>query len=89
LLVYIAKFQYTFFDAFGQNNRIPEAPITPFPTLFTAPLYRPQNNSLELTVANFFYHDSNTGGQLPLDVYLGNIGPLRSRVYQGRSRGFA
>jgi recombining binding protein (suppressor of hairless) len=81
-IVGISKFQYTFFDALGQVNRVPESLITPFPTLFTAPIYRPQNNSLELTVANFFYIDTKTGAQLPLDVYLGNIGPLRSRVYQ-------
>src|SRR3984957_6845484 len=77
-----AKFQYTFFDAFGQNNNIPEMSITPFPTLFTAPIYRPANNTVELTVSNFFYEDTKTRAQTPLDVYLGNIGPLRRRVYQ-------
>ncbi|KAJ7071134.1 hypothetical protein C8F01DRAFT_1244779 [Mycena amicta] len=56
-IVGISKFQYTFFDAFGQNTTIPDMPITPFPTLFTAPVYRPNNNTMELTVANFFYVD--------------------------------
>jgi recombining binding protein suppressor of hairless len=82
-----AKFQYTFFDAFGQNNNIPDVPITPFPTLFTAPVYRPANNTVELTVSNFFYEDHNTRAQTPLDVYLGNIGPLRQRVYQASPPG--
>lgn len=82
-----AKFQYTFFDAFGQNNNIPEMPITPFPTLFTAPVYRPTNNTVELTVSNFFYEDPNTRQQTPLDVYLGNLGPLRHRVYQATPPG--
>src|SRR5882762_8063344 len=82
-----AKFQYTFFDAFGQNNNIPEIPITPFPTLFTAPVYRPANNTVELTVSNFFYEDNKTRAQTPLDVYLGNIGPLRQRVYQASPPG--
>ncbi|KAH7928521.1 hypothetical protein BV22DRAFT_1004749 [Leucogyrophana mollusca] len=81
-IVGISKFQYTFFDAFGQNNSIPEMPITPFPTLFTAPIYRPQSNSIEMTVSHFFYEDPKTRAQMPLTVYLGNIGPLRSRVYQ-------
>ncbi|KAL0951337.1 hypothetical protein HGRIS_008041 [Hohenbuehelia grisea] len=81
-IVGISKFQYTFFDAFGQNNNIPEMPITPFPTLFTAPVYRPANNTVELTVSNFFYEDPKTRTQAPLDVYLGNLGPLRCRVYQ-------
>ncbi|KAF9244597.1 hypothetical protein BU15DRAFT_85977 [Melanogaster broomeanus] len=80
-IVGISKFQYTFFDAFGQNSSIPEIPITPFPTLFTAPLYRPANNVLELTVSNFFYEDPKTRTQQSLTVYLGNIGPLRARCY--------
>lgn len=82
-----AKFQYTFFDAFGQSNNIPDVPITPFPTLFTAPVYRPANNTVELTVSNFFYDDPKTNSQIPLDVYLGNIGPLRQRVYQASPPG--
>lgn len=81
-IVGISKFQYTFFDAFGQNNKIPEQPITPFPTLFTAPVYRPQTNVIELTVANFFYEHPKTRAQTALDVYLGNLGPLQARVYQ-------
>ncbi|KAG6832314.1 hypothetical protein H0H92_003547 [Tricholoma furcatifolium] len=81
-IVGISKFQYTFFDALGQNNSIPEMPITPFPTLFTAPLYRQTGNSLELTVSNFFYEDPKTRMSTPLDVYLGNLGPLRHRIYQ-------
>jgi recombining binding protein (suppressor of hairless) len=83
----LAKFQYTFFDAFGQNNNIPEMPITPFPTLFTAPVYRPASNTVELTVSNFFYEDPKTRAQTPLDVYLGNLGPLRHRVYQTTTPG--
>lgn len=62
-------------------------PITPFPTLFTAPVYRQANNTIELTVANFFYTDPSTGAHTPLDVYLGNIGPLRHRVYQATPPG--
>jgi recombining binding protein suppressor of hairless len=77
-----AKFQYTFFDALGPSNTIPELPVTPFPTLFTAPVYRPANNALELTVSNFFYENPKTRSQTPLDVYLGSIGPLRTRIYQ-------
>lgn len=84
---FIAKFQYTFFDAFGQNNSIPELPITPFPTLFTAPTYRPANNTLELTVSNFFYEDPKTRTQQPLTVYLGNVGPLRARCFPPHAPG--
>lgn len=57
-------------------------PITPFPTLFTAPLYRQPHNTIELTVSNFFYEDPKTRMSTPLDIYLGNLGPLRHRIYQ-------
>ncbi|KAI3621819.1 recombination signal binding protein for immunoglobulin kappa j region-like [Moniliophthora roreri] len=80
-IVGISKFQYTFFDSSGKNNSIPEQPITPFPTLFTAPVYRQNTNTIELTVSNFFYEDPKTRQQLPLDVYLGNLGPLPHRVF--------
>ena len=62
-------------------------PITPFPTLFTAPVYRPANNTVELTVSNFFYEDLKTKTQIPLDVYLGNLGPLPHRIYQATPPG--
>jgi recombining binding protein (suppressor of hairless) len=81
-MLLVAKFQYTFFDALGSSNTIPELPVTPFPTLFTAPVYRPANNALELTVSNFFYENPKSRTQTPLDVYLGSIGPLRTRIYQ-------
>ncbi|KIY50570.1 hypothetical protein FISHEDRAFT_38917 [Fistulina hepatica ATCC 64428] len=81
-IVGISKFQYTFFDAFGNNSGVPKMPITPFPTLFTAPIYRPTSNSIELTIANFFYEDPVSREQCPLDVYLGSLGPLRHRAYQ-------
>ncbi|KAI8980719.1 hypothetical protein BD414DRAFT_420426 [Trametes punicea] len=80
-IVGISKFQYTFFDAFGLNNSVPEMPITPFPTLFNTPAYRSQSNTLEMTAANFFYENPKTKHQVPLDVYVGNIGPLRLRLY--------
>ncbi|KAJ7922624.1 beta-trefoil DNA-binding domain-containing protein [Mycena leptocephala] len=84
-IIGISKFQYTFF--FGQNMNIPDLPITPFPTLVTAPFYRQINNTIQLTVANFFYADPATGADRPLDVYLGNLGPLRHRVYQATPAG--
>ena len=86
-IVGISKFQYTFFDAFGQNNSIPPSPITPFPTLFASPIYRASTNTIEMTVSHFFYEDPKTRTQMPLTVYLGNIGPLHSRVYQAAPPG--
>ncbi|KAF9819934.1 hypothetical protein IEO21_01795 [Rhodonia placenta] len=84
-IVGISKFQYTFFDAFGQNSKIPDLPITPFPTLFTAPVHRFERErgteQLELTASNFFYENPATGTVEPLDVYLGPIGPLHIRIF--------
>lgn len=57
-------------------------PITPFPTLFTAPAYRTGTHSLELTIANFFYEDPRSQGQRALDIYLGSLGPLPCRIYK-------
>jgi len=56
-------------------------PITPFPTLFTPPTYRPATNTVELTVSNFFYENLKTGHASALEVWLGDIGPLQQRVY--------
>lgn len=78
----LAKFQYTFFDALGNNSKIPEMPITPFPTLFTPPVYQPANNAVEMTVSNFFYENPKTGHPSALEVWLGDIGPLQQRVFQ-------
>ena len=62
-------------------------PITPFPTLFTAPVYRPGNNTVELTVSNFFYENPKTGHSSALEVWLGDIGPLQQRVYNAPATG--
>ncbi|KAH7104566.1 hypothetical protein BKA62DRAFT_692650 [Auriculariales sp. MPI-PUGE-AT-0066] len=79
-IVGISKFQYTFFDAHNRNAP-PTELITPFPTLITTPTFRPTTNTLEVTVSNFFYKNSKTDVSAPLEVWLGNIGPLRHRIY--------
>lgn len=37
---------------------------------------------MELTISNFFYQDPRTNVATPLEVWLGDIGPLRYRIYQ-------
>ncbi|KIJ40158.1 hypothetical protein M422DRAFT_256989 [Sphaerobolus stellatus SS14] len=86
-IVGISKFQYTFFDGSGQNSPVPRVPITPFPTLFTAPAYRPAPHTIELTVSNFFYQHPETLAHTPLEVWLGNLGPLRQRIFQATPPG--
>lgn len=80
-IVGISKFQYTFFDAFDRGDFIPSMPITPFPTLFSAPIYRAQDSLLELTASHFFYEHPITRGQVPLDVFIGSLGPLSLRLF--------
>jgi len=55
--------------------------------LFTAPVYRPPSHTVELTVSNFFFTNPTTRQQSPLDVYLGNLGPLPLRIFQSPSAG--
>ena len=40
-----------------------------------------------MTVSHFFYEDPKTRSQIPLNVYLGGLGPLRSRFYQAAPPG--
>lgn len=77
-----AKFQYTFFDALGTFGTTPPRPITPFPTICTLPTYRPSTHTLELVVSNFTRDDPETGQSETLEIWLGNIGPLRQRIYR-------
>ncbi|KAG9100571.1 hypothetical protein FRC06_003950 [Ceratobasidium sp. 370] len=81
-IVGISKFQYTFFDALGTFGTTPSRPITPFPTICTQPTYRPSTHTLELVVSNFSSDNPETGQSEPLEIWLGNIGPLRQRIYR-------
>ncbi|KAJ7465423.1 hypothetical protein B0H11DRAFT_1814757 [Mycena galericulata] len=77
MIVGLAQFEYTFFDAWGQNDTVPDIPIAPITELLTRPVYDQANNTLELKVAGLLYFEPLTGAQRPLDVFLGNLGPLR------------
>ncbi|QRW05222.1 suppressor of hairless [Ceratobasidium sp. AG-Ba] len=81
-IVGISKFQYTFFDALGTFGTTPSRPITPFPTICTVPTYRPSTHTLELVVSNFTSDNPETGQSESLEIWLGNIGPLRQRIYR-------
>ncbi|ORY06973.1 hypothetical protein K493DRAFT_295736 [Basidiobolus meristosporus CBS 931.73] len=69
-IVGISKFEYTYLESLGPTTR----PITPFPSLSCSPIYKPNTNTLELTIRHFHAHDQ------PLEVWLGNHGPLDIRV---------
>src|ERR1700741_3863772 len=67
--------------------RAPTTPLTPFPTLFTTPVYRQNSNTLELTVSNFYGRSIDNPETQPLEVWLGSVGPLKQRVYQSSAAG--
>ncbi|KAK9729376.1 hypothetical protein K7432_000341 [Basidiobolus ranarum] len=69
-IVGISKFEYNYLESLGPTTR----PITPFPSLSSPPIYKPNTNTLELTIRHFHAHDQ------PLEVWLGNHGPLDIRV---------
>lgn len=75
-LNFTAKLKFMFFDMLGQNNRIPETPIKPFPMLFAAPIYGPASDMVEMTVSNFLYDNPKAGHPSSLEVWLGNIEPF-------------
>jgi recombining binding protein (suppressor of hairless) len=62
-------------------SNLPSRSITPFPTIISAPVFRPATQSLELTISNFFTPTAGNGnGQpqmVPLEIWLADIGPLR------------
>ncbi|ORX90867.1 beta-trefoil [Basidiobolus meristosporus CBS 931.73] len=69
-IVGISKFEYNYLESLGPTTR----PITPFPSLSCPAIYKPNTNTLELTIRHFHAHDQ------PLEVWLGNHGPLDIRI---------
>ncbi|RUP49152.1 hypothetical protein BC936DRAFT_143179 [Jimgerdemannia flammicorona] len=94
-IVGIAKFQYTFFEALPTTPSSPSTspssptlssnltPITPFPTV-TSLGYKPSTHTLELMTLNFSipadHQQHQQQQQPPMEVWLGQHGPLKYRV---------
>lgn len=84
----VAQFQCAFFDASGTNNWPPQMPITPAPAVasycrWIPPAQRGGEHSLEMSVSGFYGINPTTGAKEPLQVWVGDIGPLRVASYEG------
>ncbi|KAF8343169.1 uncharacterized protein EI90DRAFT_3143557 [Cantharellus anzutake] len=81
-VVGIAEYHYTFFDASTTHppSIVPHRPITPFPVSANVPALPPSVNRLELDVFNFYSPDPITGAPIPMEVWIGTVGPLTVRI---------
>ena len=82
IYLYAAEYHYTFFDASTTHppTAVPLRPITPFPVSANVPALPPSVNRLELDVFNFYSADPITNSPIPMEVWIGSIGPLTIRV---------
>ncbi|KAL9940033.1 hypothetical protein V8E36_000738 [Tilletia maclaganii] len=83
-MVGISSFEFSFFEAYGQPTSEDDntLPITPFPIITSMPLYDARSHTLTTTALNFYYYPEEHTGQptlVPMEVWLGSLGPLQSR----------
>lgn len=82
----VTEHTYTFFEGrheVGDYSTVFRRPLTPMPILLDIPEYRAMENTITMTVTNFYYDDDNSAYRgKPLLLYLGAIGPLKFRSYR-------
>jgi hypothetical protein len=82
----VTEHTYTFFEGrheVGDFSTVFRRPLTPMPILLDIPEYRAMENTITMTVTNFYYDDDNPVFRgKPLLLYLGAIGPLKFRSYR-------
>lgn len=82
----VTEHTYTFFEGrheVGDYSTVFRRPLTPMPILLDIPEYRAMENTITMTVTNFYYDDDNPAYRgKPLLLYLGAIGPLKFRSYR-------
>ncbi|KAK0532906.1 hypothetical protein OC842_003151 [Tilletia horrida] len=93
-MVGISQFEFSFFEAYGQPTSEDDTtlPITPFPIITSMPLYDARSHTLTTTALNFYYYPEEDLGQpmlVPMEVWLGSLGPLpcRSKPRSDRTGG--
>lgn len=74
-------FSYSFFNGLGDVESVPRAPLDPVPRLLVDPVFRPEQNTMDITLSYFFV-DDDQGHPQPLNVYIGPIGPLRVTTWR-------
>ncbi|KAK8864280.1 hypothetical protein IAR55_001526 [Kwoniella newhampshirensis] len=84
----VSCFSTSFFSTADANNAASTPPVNFVPQILTPPVFHPDNNTLDLTLSEFFYSDPANPSHLPepLEVYLGPLGPLHLTVWQSSAR---
>lgn len=80
LTSHAARFEFSFFDTSATEASKDEGPcevsITPFPLITSLPSYDQTGHTLTTTVTNFVVSAAITSEKVPLDVWVGPLGPL-------------
>ncbi|KAN0060070.1 hypothetical protein ACQY0O_008043 [Thecaphora frezii] len=75
----ISRFEFSFFDTSAteasKDEGPCEVPITPFPLITSMPTYDQHTHTLSTTVTNFIVSAAITAEKVPLDVWIGPLGP--------------
>ncbi|KAK4705234.1 recombining binding protein suppressor of hairless, partial [Phenoliferia sp. Uapishka_3] len=79
----INHFSYSYFDTFtGPEISLPSACVTPFPVVSGALEYQEATRSISFSVTNFYSVVKGESDLLPLEVWVGPLGPLKVHVIQ-------
>ncbi|GAK64202.1 uncharacterized protein PAN0_004c2412 [Moesziomyces antarcticus] len=77
----VSRFEYSYFDTSAtqasKDEGPCEVPMTPFPLITSMPTYDQTKHTLITTVTNFIVPAAITSEPIPLDVWVGSIGPLK------------
>uniref|UniRef100_V5EL25 Uncharacterized protein n=2 Tax=Kalmanozyma brasiliensis (strain GHG001) TaxID=1365824 RepID=V5EL25_KALBG len=77
----VSRFEYSYFDTSAtqasKDEGPCEVPMTPFPLITSMPTYDQARHTLVTTVTNFIVPAAITAEPIPLDVWVGPLGPLR------------
>lgn len=77
----VSRFEYSYFDTSAtqasKDEGPCEVPMTPFPLITSMPTYDQSKHTLHTTVTNFIVPAAITSDPIPLDVWIGSVGPLK------------
>ncbi|GAC98902.1 hypothetical protein PHSY_006497 [Pseudozyma hubeiensis SY62] len=77
----VSRFEYSYFDTSAtqasKDEGPCEVPMTPFPLITSMPTYDQTKHTLVTTVTNFIVPAAITSDPIPLDVWVGSLGPLK------------
>lgn len=77
------SFSYSFFDGSQGTGTesLPTSAIDPIPQTLLPPVFRPESNTLELTLSDYFTSEAQ-GRTEQYDIFLGPLGPLSTATYR-------